>query len=108
MLEKWHAYIRYSIILKHRLFGSQGLLQAESCTEMGSRNCSGMNDSSSESPESLRISPLLCGRAYLSPLLRSTLRPIGACVKITEPNPTIIVIALSELKFNRDCRSKLV
>jgi len=49
-------------ILQHWLFGSQSLVQTEACTQMGSRNCSGMGDSSSGSPEGLRCSPFLCGR----------------------------------------------
>jgi hypothetical protein len=48
--------------LQHWLFGSQSLVQTEACTQMGSRNCSGMGDSYSGSPEGLRCSPLLCGR----------------------------------------------
>ena len=49
-------------ILQHWLFGSQSPVQAEACTKMGSRNCSGMGDSSSGSPAKFRGSPLLCGR----------------------------------------------
>ena len=46
-------------ILQHWLFGSQSLVQTEACTPMGSRNCSGMGDSSSGSLEGLRCgSPL--------------------------------------------------
>ena len=48
-------------ILQHWLFGSQSLVQTEAFTQMGSRNCPGMGDSSSGSPEGLRCSPLLCG-----------------------------------------------
>jgi len=47
---------------RHEIFRSQSLVQTEACTQMGSRKCSGMGDSSSGSPEGLRCSPLLCGR----------------------------------------------
>ena len=52
-LRKWLANTRHF---------SQRLVPTEAYTQMGSRNCSGMGDSFSESPEGLRCSPLLCGR----------------------------------------------
>jgi len=58
-LGKWLATHGF---LQHWLFRSQSLVQTEACTQMGSRNCSGIGDSSSGSPEGLRCSPLLCGR----------------------------------------------
>ena len=68
-LRKSHGRLRLSGLesrqthgfLQHWLFRSQSLVQTEACTQMGSRNCSGMGDSSSGSPEGLRFIPLLCG-----------------------------------------------
>ena len=48
-------------ILKHWLFGSQGLVQTEACTQMGSCSCSGMSDTSFGSPEGLRCNPSSAG-----------------------------------------------
>ena len=55
---------------KHTAFYNIGFSEAialfrQACTQMGSRNCSGMGDSSSGSPERFRCSPLLCGRKLL-------------------------------------------
>ena len=55
---------------KHTAFYNIGFSEAialfrQACTQMGSRNCSGMGDSSSGSPERFRCSPLLCERKLL-------------------------------------------
>ena len=41
---------------------AKALFRQKTCSQMASRNCSGLGDSSSGSPEGLRCSPLLCGR----------------------------------------------
>ena len=52
-------------IPRHQLIGSYGCIQIEPCARMGSRNCSGVGDSSSGSPRGFYSSPPRVWRSSL-------------------------------------------